>query len=66
MKKTHRKKLALERTTIRSLLASEVSLAQGGQRGSGGVSVGTCTACTETYNPTCPISCPWTEQVGCP
>lgn len=54
MKKTIRKKLALETTTLRTLLEGELIAAQGGMRG---VSVGTCTACLPTYNPTCEFSC---------
>jgi hypothetical protein len=54
MKKTNRKKLALETTTLRALLEGELIAAQGGLPH---ISVGTCTACNPTYNPTCYFSC---------
>jgi hypothetical protein len=50
MKKPSRKKLALETMTVRTLLDIELSAAQGGLPPT---SVGTCTACTPTYNPDC-------------
>jgi len=56
MKKTSRKKLALETTTLRTLLEAELVAANGGlpRRDS---SVATCTGCLPTYNPTCGFSC---------
>jgi hypothetical protein len=54
MKKTNRKKLTLRLTTVRSLLENEMIMANGGEPN---VSVGTCTGCRPTYNPTEAFSC---------
>ena len=56
MKKTSRKKLVLEATTMRTLLDTALSEAHGGLPRRD-VSVATCTSCLPTYNPTCGFSC---------
>lgn len=47
MKKSSRKKLTLSATTLRALSANGAQAANGGLN----VSVGTCTGCRPTYNP---------------
>jgi hypothetical protein len=56
MKKTSRKKLTLETTTLRTLLDAQLHTAQGGLPRRD-VSVATCTSCLPTYNPSCGFSC---------
>jgi hypothetical protein len=53
MKKTNHSKLTLDLTTLRPLREREMTVT-GAELG---ISVGTCTACLPTFNPTCQFSC---------